>query len=327
MLLAVATVAFEVAAAPPPAATFEQMTERAAPAVELATLVAPFLDTCPDRGGALERARCQGASRFLRARLPEQAYAIVVDDPDSVSVSEYDARIKGVRLGVVGCLACKEPVTLGQTGQKRLVTLKAPERKGTEVADGVEVASVDLTFGGIPESRAWLKQVRRHLRAEFVFQPAGTEWSFGPSRGFAFTLLGARVFNRCTGEVLYSQPPSQGPARKVGELASCSGEDEEGEAARSELPARLVAANINRAMAEIRPLLDACVELYKLRGTSMIEYVVSGHTGMPISVKLQGALGGTAVGQCLIKAARQARFPTFSREQQEFSYPLVLRKN
>ena len=56
--------------------------------------------------------------------------------------------------------------------------------------------------------------MRPFLRAEFLFQPADAEWSFGPSRGYALKFVGGRVFNRCTGEVLASKPPSDGPRRR-----------------------------------------------------------------------------------------------------------------
>jgi hypothetical protein len=306
--------------------TFEALLQRSSPSADLPTLVTPFLDDCSTMIRSEDRARCGAMTRFLKQQLPGRSYSMVVDDPASVRVSDYDGRIKGVALGVVGCLACTRPVAIGTTSNKRLVTLRAPDKTGHTLAEGVEVASAELSFGGVPESKLWLEQVRPHLRAEFVFQPENKEWSFGPARGFAFKLLGSRVFNRCTGEVVFSQPPSSEPAKRFDNDGSCRGGAAGREHASSSLPAMLSAVEINRGMTKVAPLIDKCIGEFNLRGSANLRFVVSGANGIPLSVAMDGSLEGTALGSCILEVARKARFPQFTTESQKFTYPVILRR-
>ncbi len=305
--------------------TFETLLQRSSSAVDLPTLVTPFLDDCSTMIRSEDRARCGAMTRFLKQRLPGRSYSMVVDDQASVRVSDYDGRIKGVQIGVVGCLACTRPVAIGTTSNRRLVTLRAPDKTGHSLAEGVEVASAELSFGGVPESKLWLDQVRPHLRAEFVFQPENKEWSFGPARGFAFKLLGSRVFNHCTGEVVFSQPPSSGPAKRFDNDGSCRGAAGR-EHASSGLPAMLSAVEINRGMTKVAPLIDKCIGEFNLRGSANLRFVVSGANGIPLSVAMDGSLEGTALGSCILDVARKARFPQFTTEAQKFTYPVILRR-
>ena len=65
-------------------------------------------------------------------------------------------------------------------------------------------------FDSLADAKRWLDAERPFLRAEFLFQPqiVGDVWTFGANRGVALKLVGARVYNRCTGDVLVSKPPS-----------------------------------------------------------------------------------------------------------------------
>ncbi|MCG5052183.1 MAG: hypothetical protein KA712_04415 [Myxococcales bacterium] len=306
-----------------PAGTFEALLAEALPSVDLETLIAPFLETCSEARRELDKARCRGSVAFLRQTMPAHTYAQIVTDPDAVTVSDYDARVKGFRIGAVGCLACKQPVAPGKGQTKRLVTLSKPDKSARSLAAALEVAQASLTFNDIVESRTWLAQVRPHLRAQFVFEPSDQEWTFGPSRGLAFNLLGARIFNHCTGEVLYSQPPSEAPADKYSEGNECGEDVSAASGAASTLPDKLDAAEISRAMLAVRPDIDACHKQFSLRGRADIDVTVSGSTGVPLGVVLRGSLEGTLVGQCLKDAVRKARFPRFQRETQAFSYPVL----
>jgi len=308
------------------AESFESLLERSSPAVDLPTLVTPFLDDCSTMTRPEDRARCGAMTRYLKQQLPGRSYSMVVDDVSSVRVSDYDGRIKGVQLGVVGCLACTRPVAIGTTSNRRLVTLRAPDKTGHTLAEGVEVASAELSFGGVPESKVWMDQVRPHLRVEFVFQPENKEWSFGPARGFAFKLLGSRVFNHCTGEVVFSQPPSTGPAKRFDNDGSCRGGAAGRAHARNTLPKILSAAEINRGMAKVAPLIDKCIGEFNLRGSANLRFEVSGANGIPLSVAMEGSLEGTALGSCILDVARKARFPQFTTETQKFTYPVLLRR-
>lgn len=305
------------------AGSFEALMATALPSVDLATLIAPFVEDCEGARREIDKARCRGTVRFLKQTMPAHTYSSIVADPEGVTVSEYDARVKGFRLGAVGCLACKQPVTTGKGEVKRMVTLRMPDKNARTLPSALEVAQASLTFKDVTESKTWLAEVRPNLRVQYVFEPSPTPWTYGPSRGFAFNLLGARIFNHCTGEVLYSQPKSEAAADKYSEGDECGQDAGSTTAANETALAKLAATDIAKGMQQIKPELDRCHKQFQLRGRADLEYVINGSTGLPRSVAVKGSLVGTLLGQCLTDAARKARFPRFSAETQPFSYPIM----
>ncbi len=309
------------------ATSFEALLGEAMPAMDLATLMVPFLEDCTGARRQIDKARCRGMTSFLRQTMPSLTYAMIVTDGDVVSVSDYDARIKGFRLAAVGCLACKQPIAVGKGDSKRMVALRMPDKTARTLSSALDVGQVALTFEDIAAARSWLSQVRPHLRAQYVFEPSDKQWSFGPSRGFAFNLLGTRIFNHCTGEVLHSQPKSEAPAPKYSEGDECGEGFGEGAAAEGgSLPLKLAATDITRALNEIRPQLDRCHEQFALKGRAELDFTVDGATGLPQRVAIRGSLGGTALGQCLTEAARKAKFPKFRQDSQSFNYPVLFKR-
>ncbi len=297
--------------------TFEELANPAAAVSDLGMLLLPFVQDCKKPGSELDRARCGAINRFLVARLPEQTFRAPVDGPSSVSVSEYDARLKGVSLTVAGCLACTQPVDAA--GERLFVTLAAPGAGARPLARSVELWRTALSFSGVAESTAWLASVRPHLRAEMVFRPANAPWTRGRARGYAFKPLGVRVWNRCTGEIVFSQPRSSGPARKddcpaPGEAAS------EPLAAPEGASESLDSAEITRALAAVSADLAECVRQFPMHGKSLLVFEVGGN-GAPRKVLVEGAAAGTALAKCLVDVAMQARFPSSSAVQR-FKYPV-----
>ena len=94
---------------------------------------------------------------------------MAVDSPNVVTVSGYDAAVRGFRMKVVGCLTCDEPVQTPAAG-KRFLTLKAPARDADSMGAGVAVARPNIPFDTLGEARAWETTVKPNLRAEFVFK-------------------------------------------------------------------------------------------------------------------------------------------------------------
>jgi hypothetical protein len=312
------------------APTFESLVRGAVPMSDLGTLLAPFAGKCDAETRELDRVRCRTTRRYLRRVIPQHSFWTVVDDPAAIAVSEFDAGIKGYHLSIAGCLACSQPVTVGRTREKRLITLKAPEKEAESLRAAVELSRNSVAFDTLVEAKTWFGQVRPELRTQFVFQPADTEWSFGPSRGYALKLLGVRVFNRCTGEILVSRPPSTGIADMPGIDDGCrlpeTGKDpSDSKSASSEMPSELSKSAISLAMSIIRPQVFACFSKYRVPGIAQFEYVVAGN-GTVRSVRLSGAFHGTPTGSCLIEAAQNARFPSFAGERQQFAYPFFLRQ-
>ena len=263
--------------------------------------------------------------------MPSRTFVTPADDPAVISISDYDAGIKGYHLSLAGCIACTKPVVVGRARERRFITLREPQKDAETLPKAVEVSKSTLGFDNLVEAKKWLDKVRPFLRAEFLFQPADAEWSFGPSRGYALKFVGGRVFNRCTGEVLASKPPSTGLA----DLPTGSREDDaclrSGESVASEgadelkLPEELPRDAIADAMARIRPQVFACYERLKEPGTAELTYIVAGN-GMVQSIRVGGSFDGTPTGDCVLDAGKNAHFPRFKAPRQQFSYPFFLRR-
>jgi hypothetical protein len=314
-----------------PAQTFEALAKTATRTRDVATLLGAFIDRCDTEKRELERARCRTTQAYLREVLPARTFLTPADDPAVISVSEYDAGIKGYRISVAGCIACTKPVVVGRARERRFITLREPQKEAETLPKAVEIQSNALGFDSLPDARKWLEKVRPLLRAEFLFQPADAEWSFGPSRGYALKLVGGRVYNRCTGEVLASKPPSTGLAdlptgsredeaciRSGGDSSAQSG-DELG------LPQELGRDAIADSMSRIRPQVFACFEKFKEPGTAELTYVVAGN-GMVQSIRVGGSFDGTPTGDCVLDAGKNAHFPRFKAARQQFTYPFFLRR-
>ena len=316
------------------AATFETLVQNAAEsAADLTTMLAPFADNCDGDKRELDRTRCQTMRAYLRRVIPRRSFWAVVDDPLVIAVSEFDASVKGYHLSIAGCLACTHPVTVGSSQGSRLLTLKVPDKDAGSLRAAVEISRSSVGFDSLGEAKTWLKRNRPALRTQFVFQPAETQWTFGSSRGYAMTLLGLRVFNRCTGEVLISRPPSTGIVDLPGADDGCADSghapdaDDSRRSGGAPTPADspLSKEDIARAMNIIRPDVFTCFEKFHVPGIAQFDFEVAA-SGAVNKVRLTGAFSGTPTGGCLIEAGQSARFAPSSRERQQFSYPFFLRR-
>jgi len=314
-----------------PAASYEALAKDAMHTRDVATLLGPFIDRCDVEKREVERARCRTTQAYLKCILPNRTFVTPGDDAAAVVVSEYDAGVKGYHVSLAGCIACTKPVVVGRARERRFITLREPQKDAESLSRAVEVSRSTLGFDNLVEAKKWLDRVRPFLRAEFLFQPADAEWSFGPSRGYALKFVGGRVYNRCTGEVLASQPPSVGLA----DLPTGSREDEacldagngtvtarRGDD--SKLPEELSRDAIADAMTRIRPQIFACFEKFKAPGTAQLSYVVAGN-GMVQAIRVGGSFDGTPTGECVLDAGKNAHFPAFRAARQQFSYPFFLR--
>jgi hypothetical protein len=317
--------------APAAAETYESLAKGATRTHDVATLLGPFIDRCDAEKSLVERARCRTTQAYLRAALPSRTFSTPADDPAVISVSEYDAGIKGYHVSLAGCIACTKPVVVGRARERRFITLREPLKDAESLPKAVEVSKNTLGFDSLVDAKKWLTGVRPLLRAEFLFQPADAEWSFGPSRGYALKLVGSRIFNRCTGEVLVSKPPSTGlaelPTGARGDEA-CLGGGAAADASEGDdlkLPEELPREAIANAMTLIRPQVFACYEKFKEPGTAELSYIVAGN-GMVQSIRVGGSFDGTPTGECVLDAGKNAHFPRFQAPRQQFTYPFFLRR-
>jgi len=318
-----------------PGASFETLGHHAVKTRDIATLLSAFVEGCDGEHRDIDRARCQAATAYLRRTLPQRTFAFTTDEPGVVAVSDYDASVKGYHVALAGCVACTKPITIGKAKEPRLITLKVPEKDAPSLAKAVALSRNTFGFDSMLDAKRWLDAERPFLRAEFLFQPqiVGDVWTYGANRGVALKLVGARVYNRCTGDVLVSKPPSTGMAEHPQpghEDPSCKvrpGDPSEVVAPpiEDDLPPQLSKNSIADAMAKIRPQVFACYQQFKVAGMLELAFVVAGN-GTVQAVTVAPAWRGTPTGLCVREVAKDAHFPAFKLEQQKFTYPFFLRQ-
>jgi len=325
------------AAAPAPGAastdTFETLGHGAVHTRDISTLLSAIVERCDGEKRDIDRVRCQAMTAYLRRTLPQRTFAFTTDETGVVTVSDYDAAVKGYHLALAGCVACTKPVTIGHAKEPRLVTLKVPEKDAESLMKAVSLSRNTFGFDSLEEAKRWLDAQRPFMRAEFLFQPqiVGDVWTFGSNRGVALKLVAARVYNRCTGDVLVSKPPSTTMADRPGpghEDATCTAATKTAAPAApppaDDLPGQLSKTAIADSMAKIRPQVFACYQQLKVAGTLELIYTVAGN-GTVQSVAVGPAFAGTPTGTCVLPAAKDAHFPPFKLDEQKFTYPFFLR--
>lgn len=311
-------------------ASFEELRRLAAPLGDLATgLRAPeSVESCDKEPSEREQARCRVVRRYLQKSLPRQPYRKISEDPQAIALSDYDGNIKGYHLALAGCLSCSRPLPVGPGGEARLVTVGIPDDsvKGS-LPEALSLSRNAVSFNDLPEAKQWLTNNKNDLRAEFVFLPVHEPWTRGKEQGVSLAKVGVRVFNRCTGEVFVSQPPSRRPVDVPKDTPGCDGPGThrtnstgEGDPGRRQLSR----SEIADAMDKIRGAVSACYSQFHQRGKVDLAFVAS-PTGVVQSVTAQGAFSGTPTGDCAANAAKSARFPPFEGQNQDFVYPFFLR--
>jgi hypothetical protein len=337
VLLAIACLSFPALAAKAVAAeesSFEELRQNAAPVGDVANTLRPpeKVESCESEPTDRERARCRVVRRYIRKSLPHHPFRKISDDPAAVTLSDFDGTIKGYHLAVSGCLACERPVAIGPRGESRLVTVGVPDpaQKGA-LKDAVSLSRNAVTFGNLNEAKKWLAGNKDDLRAEFVFLPVQEKWTRGQEQGVGLAKVGVRVFNRCTGEVIVSQPPSQRPAEVDRNAPGCSARDSgnrgkvgDADSAGESGRRQLTRNDIADAMDKIRGAVNACYGQFHQPGRADLTFVVA-PSGVPQAVTVGGVFNGTPTGDCAANAAKSAKFPSFDGPTQEFVYPFFLR--
>jgi hypothetical protein len=316
--------------------SFETLARGAVRTNDVGSLLAPFIDSCGADMRELDRARCRSTTTYLRKRLPQQKFIAESNDPAAIEVSGYDGAAKGYHLALAGCIACTEPMVIGSHREPRFVTLATPDKGAASLAAGVPVSKSTVAFDDFGAAKRWAEVERPFLRAEFLFQPQaeGSDFTVGMAPGIALKLIGARVYNRCTGEILVSKPPSTGFADRPPpghEDPACTNAGKpqpmsDDELAADKRPEELSKAVINEAMEKVRPKFYECYQQFHSPGALVLSYVVGGN-GTVQSVQIGSTFNGTPTGTCAMQVARDMRFPSFRQERQQFKYWFFLRRS
>src|SRR5262249_14681549 len=152
----------------------------------------------------------------------------------------------------------------------------------------------------------------------------GAPWKSGSFEGAGFVAVGHRIFDRCTGEVFGSKPPSKGPVSVVKD-ASCPVEltaEEQRAEADAELPEQLSAQQVSEVLSPCKdPVHTGGVE-FEVPGTALLKLNVD-REGKVVSLGL-GPIEREPVGYCIKTALKGLHFPRFRGEKMiiSFSYQL-----
>jgi hypothetical protein len=316
--------------------SFEALARGAVQTNDVASLLAPFIDSCGGDMRELDRARCRSTTTYLKKRLPQQKFIAESSDPAAIEVSGYDGAAKGYHLALAGCIACTEPMVIGSRREPRFVTLATPDKGAASLAAGVPLSKSTVAFDDFAAAKRWAEVERPFLRAEFLFQPPaeGSNFTVGMAPGIALKLIGARVYNRCTGEILVSKPPSTGFADRPPpghEDPACTNAGKpqpmsDDELAADKRPEELSKAAINDVMEKVRPKFYDCYQQFHSPGALVLSYVVGGN-GTVQSIQIGSTFAGTPTGSCAMQVAKDMRFPAFRHERQQFKYLFFLRRS
>jgi hypothetical protein len=147
------------------------------------------------------RRQCEGVREARRARVSATTFLVTADG--ALDPALFNEKAMSVDVEVRACAACKD---LG--GDRRaLVGRGAVKVVGGRVrAPPLHVGT--RTFKTRAEGKEWVAKVAPRLRADFLVRiPAQLEtWREGGTSGYRLEVVGFRVVDPCTGEVLWSRP-------------------------------------------------------------------------------------------------------------------------
>jgi len=307
-----------------PPATFDAVAAASTP-IDARALTGLIWATLGDCGGLtddLHRRQCRGV-RAARGRDAANQTFLFKPGRGAVWIGSADAERGGVAFGLRGCLACEEPVDLGD-GQPRFVVT----RGSLHVAQSRLVAP-DLTHGTVPftdpAAAARWRETPDRVRAEIVFRigkPGQETWSEDGLQGVFVELVGFRLTDACDGTVLAANPPS--PVGPIDASACGAGHGQPSLVADEEVPDQLNASQIRETLKPAGADVNVCFESFGVPGKAdaFLDVASDGHVKY---AEVRGELADTPTSKCIVAALKKVRFPKFRRTNMQIHYPFILR--
>jgi hypothetical protein len=302
-------------------ASFEAALAEAQPVADLGEMLQPLFAECRDEDDLGAR-QCAGIRDAMLEEMGRRTF-VAVGDEAAIAFAPFEEMEDKLEFEVHGCIACKKPLAL--EGKPRYFTSRAPKAiKGGKVV-GVDLAYYDLPFSDAKQAETWIKQNRGRLRVQFVFR-VGAPWKSAAGEGVSFVPVAHRVFDRCTGDVIASDPPSSEKAEPMRD-STCPvilSDEEKKAQEEAALPEQLSRADINRALTPMRDKARACYREYEEAGTAMARIEIA-PAGSIDSAIILPPFGDTPSGHCLRAALRTIRFPRFKGDKMVIQYPFQLK--
>ncbi len=288
----------------------------------LAELASTYFVECAASEGDLSLRQCQSAQRWQLEQNKNETF-VAVGDEAALAITPYDSAEKKLGIEVHGCIACGHPVKLAD-GKPRFVTTRVPKAIKAGRAIGLDLAFHDVTLATSKEANEWQKKMVPRLRVEFAFK-IGPVWKSGSFEGLTFIPVGHRVFDRCNGNVLASDPPSTGKGPLMRD-SGCPEEVSEAERKAREdanLPDQLSRVDINRALAGARAKVHDCFTEFEQAGTANVQMIVD-REGKIENIKVLPPFDKTPTGYCVRTSLDGVTFPRFKGEKMIIRYPFQL---
>jgi hypothetical protein len=243
---------------------------------------------------------------------------VSLGDESSLTWTPWTSGEKQLGLELNGCLACGKPIQLGD--KQRFVTTRVPK----SIKNG-KVAGLDLGFYGVglPDQQTanrFVKQTVPKLVTQFVFR-VGPQWKSGGSfEGVTFVPVAQRIFDRCTGKVYASEPPSAKPAAPMPDKLC----PEKAPVVEENAPEQLSREQVVSTMRGIDAKIHSCYLTHHKEGTVTVRLVLDGVSGLE-SMQVGAPWDGTVTGDCVKKAIESAQFGRFTGEKMTIIYPFMVR--
>jgi hypothetical protein len=297
--------------------SFEAALEAAEPVGDLADRLDPLFADCK-RDDDLEARQC-AAVRDLALEKLKNGLFVAQGDESSLTWTPWTSGEKQLGLELNGCLACGKPIQLGD--KPRFVTTRVPKSIKAGKVAGLDVGFYGVTLPDQATAARFVKQTLAKLTTQFVFR-VGPVWkSGGAFEGVTFVPVAQRIFDRCTGKVYASEPPSTKPAATIPDAKLCPANAPVVDAT---APEQLSREQVVGTMRALDGKVHSCYLTYKKEGSVTVRIVLDGTSGIE-NMQVGAPWDGTPTGECVKKAVGAASFGKFTGEKMTIIYPFMVR--
>jgi hypothetical protein len=262
----------------------------------------------------LERRQCEGIRATRREKVAASTFLLAAED--AVALGSFNQRAMSVDVDIRACVACQG---VEIAGARRYLVGRGDVKVAGDRVLGHTLRSATRTFSSVAEGRAWMQNEASRLVSELLVRiPDPIEsWKEGGAEGHRVEVVGFRVSDPCTGEVLWANPPA---ADLSPDPEACT----QGAAGAAPVPDKVGQEDVRAALAPAVKRARGCFRTYGVPGTATFT-ITFGPDGAITELSQEGDFIDTPTGACLRKAVARTRFPASKRAKTRIRYPIVLR--
>jgi hypothetical protein len=305
-------------------AKWEDISGKAIHLTNLEKAVGPFLQKCGNTNSRPDL-HCRAIREYMQRRTTRKIFTAFSDN-GALSFGNYDNAKFEYPIKILGCITCNKPASFDPLLFKKNKFYIASKTEPVKSKTGLKWSELSkFTMPVDPRKLGdFLKNTKPFLKVQVLFRVTKGK-IFNPKLGHQGITLhtgGFRVVNVCTGEILYSNPPSRGkgPIFKAG----CKSTKKVVKDPSKNLPKKLSNSSILKVIKSIRKKIKSCYEIFQIPGKAKVSVKVSGKTGKVIYTKVKGSFSGTPTATCILKYVKGLVFSKFKNKKQSFRYTFNL---